>query len=62
MEAINDIRSATDADTENAAWLAFLLLDKLLLHAIGSHGSLNQQFRDRLQMCQRRDLQQLYIE
>eukprot|EP00975_Prorocentrum_lima_P012157 2579496-Prorocentrum_lima.AAC.1 len=61
MEAINDIRNATDTDAENAAWLAFLLLDKLLLHAIGSHGSLNQQLRDRL-LWQRRDLQQLYIE
>eukprot|EP00975_Prorocentrum_lima_P063314 12890782-Prorocentrum_lima.AAC.1 len=62
MEAINDIRNAPDEAAENAAWLAFLLFDKFLLHAIGTRGSLNQQLRDRLQMWQRRDLQQLYAE
>eukprot|EP00975_Prorocentrum_lima_P052717 11048462-Prorocentrum_lima.AAC.1 len=57
MEAINDIRHAADEDAEKAACLAFLRLDKFLLHAIGTHGSLNQQLGDRLQMWQRRDLQ-----
>eukprot|EP00975_Prorocentrum_lima_P043625 9154611-Prorocentrum_lima.AAC.1 len=62
MEAINDIRSAVDEDAEKAAWLAFLLFDKFMLHAIGANGSMNQHIRDRLQMWQRRDLQQLYAE
>eukprot|EP00975_Prorocentrum_lima_P001033 218682-Prorocentrum_lima.AAC.1 len=42
MEAINDIRNAVDADAEQAAWLAFLLFDKFMLHAVGTNGSMNQ--------------------
>eukprot|EP00975_Prorocentrum_lima_P002563 564429-Prorocentrum_lima.AAC.1 len=33
-----------------------------MLHAVGANGSMNQHIRDRLQMWQRRDLQQLYAE
>eukprot|EP00975_Prorocentrum_lima_P065707 12904977-Prorocentrum_lima.AAC.1 len=33
MEAINDIRHAGDEGAEKAAWLAFLLFDKFMLHA-----------------------------
>eukprot|EP00975_Prorocentrum_lima_P031236 6557090-Prorocentrum_lima.AAC.1 len=62
MEAIHDIQAATDADEERAAWLAFLLFDKFMLHAVGTNASMNQHIRDRLQMWQRRDLQQLYAE
>eukprot|EP00975_Prorocentrum_lima_P063932 12894517-Prorocentrum_lima.AAC.1 len=49
MEAINDIRNAVDDDVEQAAWLAFLLFDKFMLHAVGTNGSMNQHIRDRLQ-------------
>eukprot|EP00975_Prorocentrum_lima_P051224 10730265-Prorocentrum_lima.AAC.1 len=62
MEAINDIRNAGDVEQEKAAWLAFLLFDKFMLHTVGANGSMNQHIRDRLQMWQRRDLQQLYAE